>query len=731
MVFSALVPGEPLERQNEKLIKINTALMKRVEQVTDNAGAAYSQFERAAMLEQEVRTRTGELWRALDLLNESNAQLAAANAETEAARSNLFNAIEAVDEGFALFDEADVLVMYNSRFCIHMPDARAVFVPGLPFEDYVQILSESSHLALPDGERPAEWAARRRARHRDDHVIFNVQLTGDRWLQASEHRTPSGGTVILQTDVTDMMRLERQERERLIDDQARINRAMLDHISQAVCIFTGDARLASWNRRVSELLPIPLGRLTVGAGFSNVFAELLQGGPAAPFEGLLDWIRSGPPPHPFSFEIRQPSGATLAVVAKAMPDEGFLVSFTDVTAEREALRVISEANEMLERRVAERTTELQAAVKSAELANTTKTRFVAAASHDVLQPLSAAKLYLSALEAERTDEPIKGVVGKAQSAISSVEKILSALLDVSRLDSGRVHLQSVNVDVGDVLGRLAVEFKPAAQARGLSLRVVPSTAMVQTDPTYFMRILQNLIANAIRYTDSGGVVVGARHDGQCMRIEVWDTGPGICECDRQAMFREFHRLGRVVDASSGLGLGLAIVERACALLEHDLTVRSVVGRGTMFGVSVRLAEVPHCAPAELPSPELHRIFDEKIALLVEPDDELRRALAALLESWGVVVLDAGSEEDAASVMDDIGFDLDVILVGAPKNGSAAGAALLQRLSGGSGRVATCLLAGDRPSECIIEPRTMPDAIVNKPIETEALQRALTRCLAQF
>ena len=183
MVHELIDPADSLERQNEKLLKIIETLMRRVEQSTEASGAAYAQFQRAVMLEEEVRARTKDLECALDLLNESNARLATANSETEAARANLANAIETVQEGFALFDPEDKLVMCNSRFGRHMPDIYPLFKPGLRFDAYVHLVANSPNLSLPEGETPAGWEAYRKSRHKDNHAVFNARMAGRRWLQ--------------------------------------------------------------------------------------------------------------------------------------------------------------------------------------------------------------------------------------------------------------------------------------------------------------------------------------------------------------------------------------------------------------------------------------------------------------------------------------------------------------------------------------------------------------------
>ncbi|MBT9386439.1 PAS-domain containing protein [Pseudooceanicola sp. CBS1P-1] len=584
-----LNPADPPQAQVDKLLSIAEALMYRVEQVNAPSGTAFAQFQRAALLEQEVRARTAELERALDLLNQSNARLAAASHEADQARTNLTNAIETVQEGFALFSPDEALVLFNSRFALSMPDVQVRLAPGLSFADYVAMVSDSRHLMLPSGETREGWRAARMARHGDRHGMFNVRLRGNRWLQVSEHRTPEGGIVILQTDVTDIMRVERRERARMLDDQARLIRATLDHLDQGVCIFNREARLVGWNARLADLLSYPMRNFHIG-----IDAEALISWISGQFRFLGNtqagrlraWTAQGHGRPPLSFEIAQGDSRTLSVSAQEMPDRGFVISVTDVTAERAASRALSAVNEMLEARVAERTEELEAALAEAERANASKTRFVAAASHDLLQPLSAAKLFLAAAADNGASTESAPVLGKAQRALESVEHMLGALLDISRLESGRAEVHVGSVAVDRLMRQLADEMLPQAQAKGLELTLCPSCAVVASDATYLRRILQNLLSNAIRYTPRGRVLLGARRRGRFLRIEVHDTGPGIPENRRKDIFREFERLEAPVSPTDGMGLGLAIVERACTLLGHALTLHSRPGEGTCFAVSV-------------------------------------------------------------------------------------------------------------------------------------------------
>ena len=717
-------PADSLARQNEKLLTIAAVLMRRVEAITDDAGAAYAQFQRAAMLEDQVRERTRELERALDLLNASNAALGQANAETEAARRNLADALETVQEGFALFDAQDVLVMCNSRFGMYLNDLQDILKAGLHFDDYVKAVSTSQFFVLPAGENPQEWSAKRRRRHQERHVMFNVAMRGDAWVQVSEHRTSEGGTVILQTDVTDIIRAERVERGKLLDDQARVIRATLDHINQGVAIFDAAASLAGWNRRLATLLALPLAKLRLGDGFEALLTRLQQDfdfGAGMDAARLRLWVdgRQGRPD--LSFEVRR-AGRVLTVFAQEMPESGFVMSFADVTLEREAIAGLSRANETLEARVRARTLELEDALETAERANASRSRFVAAASHDLLQPLSAAKLFLSSIEDSALTPETRGTLEKAHNALISVEGILDALLNISKLESGKLAVTAVPVRLGPLLAQLQAEFSGFAAAKGLRLVVRPSDVVVSSDPAYLRRILQNLIANAIRYTQRGKVLVGARlRRGQC-RIEVWDSGLGIPPEEQSNIFKEFHRLNAKASASEGMGLGLAIVERACALLGHPLGLISQPGRGSCFSIELPISE--SLAPDRIAPVQPSVQLQGRIGFLVENDEDLRRAMGLVLEKWGVDVLEAGSGEEALALIEELGILPDFYLIDQQLGTGMTGLDLIARLRADHGAAAVRLVTADHSADLRARAAVAGVDLVTKPIDAPALRAVL-------
>ncbi len=721
-------PKDSLERQNQKLLKIVDTLMRRAEASPDTTGVAYAQFERAVMLEAEVQTRTRELEHALDLLNTSNASLAQANAEAEAARANLANAIETVQEGFALFDADEKLVLCNARFGKHMRDIYPLFKPGLPFANYVDIVSQSAFLELPDGMNATQWATQRLLRHKEQHVVFNARLAGDKWIQVSEHRTRDGGTVVLQTDVTDMMLIERQERERLLDDQARLIKATLEHLDQGVGIFDREARLVGWNRRLGELLSIPLRRFHLGLPFATIFEQLsrkLAFLHTADAEALANWAAHDGRRAPLSFEVELGEDRILAVFAQHMPDGGFVISFTDITTERGALRAISQVNETLERHVQERTLELQDALAEAERANASKSRFVAAASHDLLQPLSAAKLYMASLETDLEHPDQRERLTKATSALQSVEHILGALLDISRLDSGRATVHDTQIPLGALLAQLHDEFAPIARDKGLRFDLRPCNVVVDSDATYLRRILQNLIANALRYTERGRVLVAARRRADTIVVEIWDTGPGIPIEQQAKVFDEFHRVNAAASPAEGLGLGLAIVERACRLLAHPMQMQSTPGRGTRFCITLPI-HTEQTAPNDITHPmrKASAPLAHRIVLLVENDTELRNAISMTLENWGADVLACGSDIEAVELLREIDIAPDMVLADYQLDNDATGTDLVIQLRETYGPLPACIISANRDPALTALCKTQNATLLHKPLDLDRLRTVL-------
>ena len=427
-------------------------------------------------------------------------------------------------------------------------------------------------------------------------------------------------------------------------------RATLENVSQGICVFDSRLRLASWNRRFLELNELTGKAVRIGTSL----AELASFDAAPDGHGSNDQMKtllerrrsSGRNFGPDVYEWRRPHGGVLEIATNPMPDGGFVVTFTDVTERHNAAAELQKANESLERRVAERTAALTAAKAEAEQANSSKTRFLAATSHDLLQPLHAARLFTSALADKRQDP----LAEKIDASLRSVETLLGALLDVSKLDGGAVQPKPTALRIDTLLTALDEEFTAIASERALSFRMVRSSAGVRSDPALLRRILQNFLSNAMRYTRRGGVVVGCRRRGATLRIEVWDTGPGIPADNFAEIFQEFQRLEpNDADGEKGLGLGLAIVDRIAKMLGHPVTVRSWPGRGSCFSVTVPVVEVPPIAAPE-PSPGRNLGFGGALVMCIDNDPAIVEGMEALLTGWQCDVIGAKSASEALALV---------------------------------------------------------------------------------
>lgn len=340
--------------------------------------------------------------------------------------------------------------------------------------------------------------------------------------------------------------------------------------------------------------------------------------------------------------------------AELAGDEDLIEGFVaDITA-RQHLETL---NAHLEARVAERTQELErlnealrSARDAAEFANQSKDRYLAAASHDLLQPMNAARLLVASLQERLTDSDNLALIESVQNSLEGAEAILSDLLDISRLDHGQVQPQLRHFKLDDILSNLADEFAPVAQRKGLLLRYVPSHQAVTSDPYLLSRIVRNFLANACRYTQRGGICLGVRrHSDDNLAVQVVDSGIGIPESDYQLIFREFHQLNtpRARDRQ-GVGLGLAIVERISQRLEHPLSVRSTPGQGSCFAVEVPRASGISFSQAPSPSapPSADDEFKGLRVLILDNEPTILEGMALLLSEWQISC-DTALDLDAA------------------------------------------------------------------------------------
>ncbi|GHE21602.1 hypothetical protein GCM10017767_21230 [Halomonas urumqiensis] len=317
---------------------------------------------------------------------------------------------------------------------------------------------------------------------------------------------------------------------------------------------------------------------------------------------------------------------------------------------------VRERTETLQRTLGE----LHRAKAEAEAANLSKTKFLAAVSHDLLQPLNAARLFTSALDEHALPEPSRRVVGHIGRSLKDVETLLGTLVDISRLDAGVLTPDIAPFRVGELLDVLAEEYRQIAAAQGLELRYVPNDTLIESDLALLARVVRNFLSNAIRYTERGRILLGCRRHPEGLDIMVGDTGPGIAEEQREAIFEEFRRIGGDRE-DRGLGLGLAIVDRISGMLGHPLRLRSCPGRGSVFAVRVPYARTK---VAQRHDPERIRPASDRLAgatvWVIDNDADIREGMQALLGGWGCEVVTAASLEQLDARAN--GQHADVLLV---------------------------------------------------------------------
>ncbi|UEM04837.1 PAS-domain containing protein [Skermanella rosea] len=863
-----------LERENRKLHRINKVLMDRVERSMDFQGSAFSLFQTAIVLETKVRERTIELEQTLRELERSNRDLARAKEMAETVQARLAEAIESVNEGFALFDGDDRLVMCNGKYLAFWPAFEDRIRPGIAFDEIARLAVETRSVQdVRDGGQG--WFHQRMVQHRNPQGPYVHALADGRWMQVNERRTRDGGVVGVYTDITDLKRDETRRREQELAEKTVLLQATLDNIAQGVAVYDKDLKLVAWNDNFAHLLDLPpdvvrhgatyqdfvrhntrLGwaglsgmamsyqdlaerplaleeewqgrvldiRRTVmpGGGFVNTYTDITArkrneealrdserrirtitdampaliayvdsdqrfrfvnkpyedwfNRPREEIDGQPMWVALGRQHYEqrrpnvlaalagqevtFEMELPAENGAVRYALATYIPHfgengevVGYFALIQDITERRMVAEALKESKESLERRVDERTAALMAlngklhqeiaerkqieealrvAKADAEQANLSKTKFLAAASHDLLQPLNAARLFVSALSDLEQTPQNASLIDNTDVALAAVEDLLGALLDISKLDAGVVQAEPGAFPIESLLGAMATEYAAQAKERNLEFRVVSSSAVVHSDIRLLRRILQNFLSNAMRYTRTGRVLLGCRQAAGRLRIEVWDTGPGIPEDKLAEIFEEFRRLGNDQNARDrGMGLGLAIVERVARMLDHRVGVRSVPGRGSVFSVTVPLGERGRTArpPQPAPAAVANRLAGS-LVLVIDNERSILSGMTALLEGWRCTVVTATTGCEAIGVLDGMERAPDIAIADYHLEDGATGVAELQRVARHCGApIPSLIITANRLPEVQEEVNASGFQLLNKPVKPAQLRSLMTSMLS--
>lgn len=518
--------------------------------------------------------------------------------------------------------------------------------------------------------------------------------------------------------------------------------ATLDNLTQGVSVVDENLRLVGWNRRYLELMAYAEEAVYLGQPVQELIRRNAERGLLGPGQNdeagvqrRLAHLRRG---QPYRTERPWLDGTVIEIRGRPMPGGGYVTTYTDITRYKDIQRELQVVNESLEQRVEDRTRDLQEAMgalesarEMAESANRSKTHFLAAASHDLLQPMNAARLFLSVLRQRPDDDEERSrLVMRADRSLTAAEELLSALLDISKLDTGALEPELETIDVGELFEELRRRFKGLATNRGLTLRVRASDERVVSDRKLLTRVLQNFLSNALRYTESGGVLLASRRRGEALELGVWDTGIGIAEADRTRIFEEFQRLDSASQyAERGLGLGLAITDRISRVLNAPLAVRSRPGQGSCFTIRVPLAKASDLETARASDePEMRATpLEGARVLCVDNEPEILEGMSALLGRWGLEVHTAVGVDSALA--EAAKAPPDVVLLDYHLDGPLTGLELLDRLRGEQGLVAPAvIITADRSPEVEEAVRARGAALLRKPLRPASLRALISNLL---
>ncbi len=587
-------------------------------------------------------------------------------------KNKLLQAIfDKLSQGISVVDHEQRVVAWNERFLELLnvaPDEMAV---GKPLRDLAYQPAISCQFLHASFASATDFRGFSLEQMVDNGRILDIQL----------NPMPGGGMITTYTDITG-----RKASEWALRDSEQRIRLITDTIPVLIAYVDSTLRYRFTNKPYEEWFGRPRSEIN-GRHMHTVLGPELY----AARRDAVDRVLAG---HRVTFEIGLPlmKGRIEYAVATYVPHFGndgevlgFFAVLQDITERKKAAQELQEAKESLEVRVAERTAELtdlncqltqeieerrqvEAALRiakvEAERANMSKTKFIAAASHDLLQPLNAARVFAAALSETRMTERKRNLVANVNVALNAVDELLSALLDISKLDSGAQTPDISDFDINDLLKPLAAEYQPQCKARGLALHWVPCRSVVRSDPLMVGRILRNFLSNAMRYTPSGRVLLGCRRRADGLEVQVYDSGIGIPEAKQVEVFEEFRRLARDSHGKDrGIGLGLAIVDRIAQRLGHRIRLNSTLGRGSMFSVTlpygIHHQARPHEQSIALPAP-LHRVIGAGV-LVIENDRSALDAMRELLRSWQCKVVAADSLENAIPQVGALGKPPDVVV----------------------------------------------------------------------
>ncbi|MCG9761045.1 MULTISPECIES: PAS-domain containing protein [Pseudoalteromonas] len=519
----------------------------------------------------------------------------------------------------------------------------------------------------------------------------------------------------------------------------------LENLSHGISVVDKDLKLVAWNRRYHEMFAYPDGFLEVGQPIEEVIRFNAERGECGPGEidkhvdKRVQHLKNGTPHH---FIRHRRDGQVFEMTGNPLPEGGFVTSFSDITTHIATQNALEEINMDLENRIEARTQEirtinmdlkaeianrheteqaLMAAKKEAEQANESKTRFLALASHDILQPLNAARLYLAAIDSNNLISKDQGNFEKLTDSLDSTVHLMSALLDIAKLEQGAMKPTPRHFNIDDILLPLANEYAIISKEKGLELKVRSSHSIVHSDTTYLRRIIQNLVSNAVKYTDSGKVLIACRRRKHSLRLEVWDTGPGISNHEQNKIFNDFYRIQ--AGDNKGIGLGLGVVKRLCDLLSITISVNSVVNQGSRFAIDIPYGNVDLLQVKEDISQKPQNKTQLNV-IAVDDDPKNLEAMASLLDKWHCHYQLFYKVEDALAYAKHNSAP-DVILMDYQLNDNCDGISLIKSLrTAWQDTIPAILITAVRDEEVKVAAKSEQIHYLSKPVKPAKLKALL-------
>ncbi|WP_417778543.1 hybrid sensor histidine kinase/response regulator NahK/ErcS' [Stutzerimonas xanthomarina] len=647
----------------------------------------------------------------------------------------LQRAVDNLSQGVAMVSADGGLELWNGRFL-----ELCGLAPIEAHRPFDEVMADSELKLLTPNTRDADG---------QPLTELEQHLFDGRTLEIRTHPLPTGGFVNTFTDIT-----ERYRHAEALRESERWIRLITDHVPALIAYVSADLTYEFTNKVYEEWYRWPSEGM-----LGQSLRDIHSGEHWQQLEPYIDRALRG---ESVSFEMAEHnhSGLQRYMLRSYVPNRqasgevvGIFVLIQDITDRRRTAEALHQAYQNLEQRVRERTAELTSlndkllceiderahaearlreAKREAELANLSKTKFLAAVSHDLLQPLNAARLFTSAL-LEQPTAPSRGLIRNISNSLEDVENLLGTLVDISKLDAGVIKPDIAPFAVSELLENLAAEFHQIAASEQLQLDFIPCSALVRSDIQLLARILRNLLTNAIRYTPHGRVMLGCRRRRQSLSIEVWDTGIGIPEDKLEEVFHEFKRgEGVRPQQDRGLGLGLAIVEKIARILGHRVQVSSVPGRGSKFAIEVPLAKRAPKASVEPSATDqlLERLKGARVWVL-DNDTAICAGMRTLLEGWGCHVVTALSEQDLAGQVDNFHADADLIIADYHLDNDCNGVDVVETVNARrASPLPALMITANYSNELKQQVRELGHMLMHKPVRPMKLKTAMCHMMEQ-